>query len=175
MNEIKGGYPTQIKQIGSNLFMSVNTDNDTCKIDNVNLIASDPVDFIISKLDTMGTLIDAKRYGGNKNQYATYFETDIANNIYLCGLYNDSIQFGTFQLQSLNPNGDILFVKIDSSLNPKWIKQSNSTGSFGAKANSIIKIRRQKGGKFKTLEEIKESHLISEETYERIINYLMIE
>ena len=40
-------------------------------------------------------------------------------------------------------------------------------------ANSIVKMRMQKNG-FKNINEIKQSHLIDEETYEKLLPYLSL-
>jgi hypothetical protein len=88
-------------------------------------------DIFIQKLDKNGNYIWAKTFGGNGQDRGNVILTDSLNNVYLSGLYIDTVDFNydttTFNLYSDGDN-DIFLLKLDSNGTFIW---ANSLGGQG--------------------------------------------
>ncbi len=60
----------------------------------------------------------------NSYGYGTSIATDKSGNIFVAGVFEDSISFGSFTLYSVYHNTDVFLVKYDSSGNVSWAQQS---------------------------------------------------
>ena len=142
-NEISGGDPITsaytIRIINNNIIMSGVAGNYTIIIGTTPLISTNQVDGFIAKLDLSGNCIKAKRFNGHLPNYACDFVTDINNNIYLSGIFEDTLIIDNTTLTNTNGSWEMYFCKFDSAFNLKWIRQSYSTGINGAHANGVIK------------------------------------
>jgi len=91
-----------------------------------NLTSARGGDIFISKLDSDGNYVWAKRIGGVELDSSTSIILDSSNNIYVTGYFDDTVDFdpgaGTTNLTS-NGNGDIFILKLDSSGNYVWVKK----------------------------------------------------
>ena len=137
-NQFTGGSPAQLFINGNEILMSGYTNNDTLTIDTAILISNNNIDCFLAKTDLNGSVLSAKRFGGNLFQYALDFETDANGNIFLIGAFEDSLVVDAFTLSN-NGKYDFFFAKFDSNFNAIWIQQSHATGSAGAKSNSLVK------------------------------------
>ncbi len=93
----------------------------------------------LTKYNSNGNLIWAKNgMALSKNSYGWGFSvtTYKGEYVYVTGMFNDTIKFGTFTLINSGNTGGIFLVKYDSTGNVVWAKQSEKSSSFGS-SNSI--------------------------------------
>jgi len=142
-NEISGGFPqtgcSKIQILNNNILISGVAGNNTIMIGTTPLISTNQVDGFLARLDLNGNCIKAKRFGGHSPNYAGDFVTDVNNNIYLSGIFGDTLVIDNTILTIHNANSDMFFCKLDSAFNLVWIRQSYSTGAYGAHANGVVK------------------------------------
>ncbi len=89
-----------------------------------NLTSANGMDIFILKLDSNGDFIWARSLSGaTGDDYSRSVTTDIANNVYLTGVFTGTIDFdpgvGVTNLSSLGGN-DIFVLKLDSNGNFSW-------------------------------------------------------
>lgn len=96
-------------------------------------------DFFIQKLDSSGTLVWAKSFGGKKDDYCYSIALDTAGFIYLVGSFKETVDFdpgpATFNLTAVGGQ-DIFIQKLDGAGNLVWAKSIG--GSREDVANSIF-------------------------------------
>ncbi len=89
-------------------------------------------DVFISKLDSAGNHLWTKCYGGIIGDYIYGLATDVVGNIYVTGVFNDTVDFessGTGSELVSSPLGDDIFVlKLDVNGNLIWAKQIGGPG-----------------------------------------------
>ncbi|MCX6190547.1 MAG: SBBP repeat-containing protein [Bacteroidetes bacterium] len=92
-------------------------------------MTSTGTDIFISKLNSFGDFIWAKRMGGNSVNYGNSIVIDENGNVYTTGLFNGSTDFdpnsGTYNLTG---NDDLFISKLDSSGNFVWAKRMGGNG-----------------------------------------------
>ncbi|MEA3497006.1 MAG: PKD domain-containing protein [Bacteroidota bacterium] len=78
-------------------------------------------DLFLVKLDTHGSIIWAKSFGGSLEEDAYGVSVDQFNNVYIAGRFiSSTITFGT-QTVTKSGLGDLFFVKLNSSGNTIWV------------------------------------------------------
>ncbi|MBX3043790.1 MAG: SBBP repeat-containing protein [Ignavibacteriae bacterium] len=85
-------------------------------------------DIYISKFSPTGTLIWAKQFGGTGDDYARGIDADANGNIYVSGVFSNSVNFDGITLAA-NGSSDIFLMKLDSNGNIIWIKQIGNLGA----------------------------------------------
>jgi hypothetical protein len=85
-------------------------------------------DVFIAKLDTYGNTLWAKRFGQTGENYARGIDSDAEGNIYVSGVFDMQILFGSINLTS-NGQKDIFLTKFDANGNVIWSKSIGSTGN----------------------------------------------
>jgi len=135
-NEITNGNATCLYPLLDNIIMAGITYDDTIQIDTVSLISDNKIDCFLTKLNPDGSVIWAKRFGGNGDDYPGQFILDDEENIYLVGKFNDSINIDGIALVNHGRN-DMFLAKFDTDGMIKWVKQSHSDGVNGALCFSI--------------------------------------
>ncbi len=95
-----------------------------------NLISAGLFDIYVSKLDSEGEFLWAKRFGGVNTDIGTSLTTDAVGNVYTTGYFTDTLDFDpgeeTFNLISPE-NNDIFISKLDASGEFVWAKQMGGT------------------------------------------------
>ena len=90
------------------------------------LSAAGSRDVFISKLDSTGTFLWAKRLGGTSDNRGYSILTDTSDNVYTTGFFKNTADFdpgsATFNLSSLG-NSDVFISKLNSFGNFIWAKQ----------------------------------------------------
>lgn len=83
-------------------------------------------DVFVAKYDTAGNVLWARNAGGSDGyHYSWAVATDSAGNIYITGIFEDTIWFGSLALTSATAgNGDIFLVKYDANGNVIWARQA---------------------------------------------------
>jgi hypothetical protein len=103
-----------------------------------NLIALGDNDIFISKLDSSGNFVWAKKMGGVNNDVGLALTVDASENVYTSGFFEGTGDFdpgaGFYDLTSAG-NHDIFVSKLDSSGNFVWAKAMG--GSFDDNGHSI--------------------------------------
>lgn len=104
--------------------------NGSLAIDTFNIISASQNlnDVFISKYSGSGSALWAKRYGDLGDDYVRGVGTDSLGNIYLSGVFSNSVDFDGNTLFA-NGNTDIFLLKLDSSGNFVWIKQFGNSGT----------------------------------------------
>lgn len=133
-----------VKQIGGSMddfALSLTVDNigniystgtfeGTCDFDPdnsvLNFTSTGPSDAFLTKLDSLGNLIWAKQYGGSDYDYGQSISSDLSGNIYLTGMFRDTIDFdpgpGIVALSSAG-DYDVFIAKLNVFGNLIWVKQ----------------------------------------------------
>lgn len=82
--------------------------------------------FFISQFNNSGELLHIRQYGKLRSSDIQSLVMDDQKNIYITGVFEDSLYFGS---QGIYTSGtDIYMAKLDSSLEPIWVKQMHVTG-----------------------------------------------
>ncbi len=106
-----------------------------------NLISdTESADIFLSKLDSSGNFIWAKRMGGKNNDYGISITIDEAGSVYVTGVFIDTVDFdpgtGIYNIISTGQM-DIFICKLDSSGNFKWAEQIGGTNVDYARSIAI--------------------------------------
>jgi hypothetical protein len=102
----------------------------------VTLIGFGDRDAYISKYDSLGNFIWARRYGGLMSDWGLGIGTDGNSNIYLTGYFTDSIKFGSTEVVGAGGQ-DVFLAKVDSSGNLLWVKDFGGTTNEYANALTV--------------------------------------
>ena len=105
--------------------------NDTVDFDpgpgTTNVTSQGAYDIFLLKLDSNGNFLWVKTIGGNSYDIAYSIKLDTSSNIYLTGIYKETVDFdpgaGTFSLTSAG-DYDSFVLKLDASGNFIWAKSS---------------------------------------------------
>lgn len=98
------------------------------------------LDISISKLDSNGNFVWAKKVGGIGDDNATAVTVDNSGKVYITGYFNNTVDFdpgsGVFNLSASGPSGtsDIYVLKLDSDGSFLWAKSFTSIGYNTAEA-----------------------------------------
>lgn len=117
-----------------NIYTAGNFSSTTADFDpgpaNYNLTCSGVSDIFISKLDSAGNFVWAKKMGGTASDYGHSVAVDAFGNVFTTGFFNGTSDFdpgtGTFNLTSAGMD-DIFISKLDPSGNFSWAKRIGST------------------------------------------------
>jgi hypothetical protein len=85
-------------------------------------------DIFVTKLDSSGNWLWAKKAGGTDYYEGCGIAVDASGNSYITGFFSDSATFGSTTLTS-NGYCDIFIAKLDSSGNWLWAQNAGGTGS----------------------------------------------
>ncbi len=104
--------------------------NGSISIDNINFNSTSQNlnDVFIAKYSVSGSIIWAKRFGDLGDDYARGVGTDSSGNIYLSGVFSNSVNFDGNTLFA-SGNTDIFLLKLTPSGNFVWIKQFGNSGT----------------------------------------------
>lgn len=105
-----------------------------------NLISDGNNDIFISKLDSSGNFVWAKKLGGSGFSYATAITVDALENVYSTGFFSESVDFDpNVNNVSLISNGghDAFISKLDTSGNFLWAKQLGGTTNDSSRAIAL--------------------------------------
>ncbi len=80
--------------------------------------AQDADDVFVTKWDTAGNFVWANSWGGGLADYGQDLALDGIGNIYVVGDFNDTVDFGNFNLPSLG--ADVVILKLDTAGNMGW-------------------------------------------------------
>jgi hypothetical protein len=105
-----------------------------------NLSSAGNYDIFISKLDSSGNFVWAKKFGGTLDDYSHSIAVDASGNVYTTGSFQLTTDFdpgsGTFNLTSAGLF-DIFISKLDASGNFVWAKQLAGTKSNGGRSIAV--------------------------------------
>lgn len=91
-----------------------------------NLVSAGNTDVYISKLDSMGNLLWAKRLGGTETDYGFTIALDDSGNVYTSGYFCKTVDFdpgsGIFNLTSTG-YADMFLLKLNPAGNFVWVKK----------------------------------------------------
>ncbi|KFC19983.1 T9SS type A sorting domain-containing protein [Chryseobacterium sp. FH1] len=97
-------------------------------------------DIFISKTSPSGQLLWVKGIGGTSNDYGTSITVDANNNIYVTGIYEETVNFnpgGTAQTLTSHGAQDIFVLKLDPNGNFVWAK---GIGGEGYEETSAVQV-----------------------------------
>jgi len=88
-------------------------------------------DVFVQKIDSDGNLVWIKTFGGDWFEYGTGIETDADGNVYVCGVYEETVDFdpgeGVFELTSSGAQ-DVFALKLDMNGDFQWARSMGGTG-----------------------------------------------
>ena len=98
-----------------------------------NLTSAGSTDVFVSKLDSSGNYVWAKKFGGTSNESGNSVAIDTAGNVYTIGTFEGTTDFdpgaGTANLTSAGST-DVFVSKLDSSGNYVWAKKFGGTSAY---------------------------------------------
>ncbi len=111
-----------------------------------NMIAKGDNDIYIQKLDAAGNLLWVRTIGGNYNDKGGSVTTDASGNVYIAGLFSDTVDFdpgaGVSKLYTQSPAYESVFVmKLNSAGIFTWAKTEPSANLFEYKMNGKACVR----------------------------------
>nr|NQU91428.1 T9SS type A sorting domain-containing protein [Bacteroidota bacterium] len=101
--------------------------SDTVSIGNNTLYCHGVYDMFLIDFDTNGELNWIRQVGGSGRDQGYALTTDTYNNIYLSGIFQDTLSIDGMTLFSKGEY-DIFIAKLDDTGNTKWINQAGGTG-----------------------------------------------
>jgi hypothetical protein len=105
---------------------------DSIIFDNVTLYKQGIFDIFITKYDSAGNVVWAKRAGGNKHDEGLGIAVDKQGNVYVTGrIGSDTAWFDTIAVSSYNTtsSSDFFIAKYNSSGNALWVKAAGTPGN----------------------------------------------
>ena len=95
----------------------------------------------ITKLDTGGNMLWSKKFSNNEWEVQILdMITDDSNNIFVSGIFKDSINLGSgFIAKSDSGNYDGFVAKLDTAMNPIWMKIIGGKGNQYCRAMALMK------------------------------------
>jgi hypothetical protein len=100
-------------------------------VGNTTLTSAGTRDIFIIKLDSSGSPVWARRFGGTSNDDGRGIAVDASGSSYTTGYFQESMTVGSTTLTSAG-GSDIFIIKLDSSGSPVWAKRFGGTSNdFG--------------------------------------------
>lgn len=99
-----------------------------------NLVNAGGADYFIVKYSSSGNVIWAKSAGGPGYDYSVGIESDPTGNLYITGIFSDSMTIGNIVLKTAG-YGDMFLAKYDSSGNALWANSAG--GKYSDEGKSI--------------------------------------
>ena len=105
----------------------------TVSFDAISLFSNGSNDMFLAKYDTSGNVIWAKNYGTPDAEYGNNLTTEISGNVFISGFFHGpSFPLGPdILVNSYSPITDYYLVKLDSSGNVVWARNSIGPGNVG--------------------------------------------
>jgi hypothetical protein len=100
---------------------------DTVAFEDTTLISKGKADAFLMDMDVNGNLNWIKQIGGPGNEGGYAITPDGENNIYLTGIFQDTLNFDGILLVSRG-DYDIFIAKLDNTGNTIWVNQAGGTG-----------------------------------------------
>lgn len=106
--------------------------------DTFNLISNGDKDIFISKINSQGALLWAKKIGGKGGEYVESISADAAGNVYILGEFSDSLDLdpGEGVSMFIRENRGLFILKLDPSGNYIWARQFDN-GAYSSLGASI--------------------------------------
>jgi PKD repeat protein len=123
------------------LYMASEFASDTVTFGSTILVNTNSFGFLdvsITKFDSSGNALWAKKAGGSGDMYAYSFATDVSGNVFVAGsFYSSSITFGTttlFNSDATETTQDLYIAKYSTNGNFLWARTSGGNWDDGAMA-----------------------------------------
>ena len=100
----------------------------TMTVGSTTLTAVGNGDIFMIKLDSSGSPVWAKGFGGSSDKYGQGIAVDASGNSYTTGYYTGTLTVGSTTLTAVSGQ-DIFMIKLDSSGSPVWAKGFGSSSS----------------------------------------------
>lgn len=130
-NGNEAGQKIKVDQLGNVYTVGIFSDTISFNSGAFELVSAGNYDIFISKFDSAGTFLWAKRIGGTSGDFCSSLAIDTSGNLYFTGKFDGTVDFdpntGTSILTSYG-NVDIFIEKLDSNGNLLWVKQMGATG-----------------------------------------------
>tara|TARA_R110002050_G_scaffold244268_1_gene380889 strand:- start:45152 stop:48703 length:3552 start_codon:yes stop_codon:yes gene_type:complete len=108
-------------------------------IGTVNLVSNGNYDVFVQKLDSTGNFLWGKSFGGINDESVIGVTTDTHNNIYLIGLFSDTVDFnpglGTYNLTAAY--NDSYLLKLNGSGSFKWVLNLSPDSNAASVGNDV--------------------------------------
>ncbi|MFY7970982.1 MAG: T9SS type A sorting domain-containing protein [Flavobacteriales bacterium] len=86
-------------------------------------------DILITKLNSSGTVLWVKQFGGNGNDEALQVAKDASNNVFITGFFNESVIFSPSAALSSAGASDLFITKLNSNGEFQWVNSVSNTGA----------------------------------------------
>ncbi|HNY02092.1 MAG TPA: hypothetical protein PKG48_05880, partial [Bacteroidales bacterium] len=124
----ENAYIGDIVYRNNSLLTSGGSDVNTMVIDG-KTIPCQGKDAFIARFDTTGHLVWVKTFGGPEDDLGATIGTDTSGNIYTCGIFKGTAQFGKISLQN-GDRKDVFLAKFDENGEVLWARQLKLTGEL---------------------------------------------
>lgn len=95
-------------------------------------------DMFVTKYDSVGTLVWAKKFASNQYDYSQALVVDDAGSVIIAGGYGNDISFGSVPLTNTNANIENMFVaKLDNNGNGVWAVKASTADYSWANALAL--------------------------------------
>jgi hypothetical protein len=137
-HEMTGGYPTSMKIINSSIIIAALTTGNLVVFDTTTFLSNKYDGIVLAKTDLNGNLIRGERFESSGFAMVWTCKPDALNNLYLVGDFEDTLNIYGTTLISNNGRQNLLFCKLDSNFNLKWVYQGHTDGRYGSTLGDIV-------------------------------------
>lgn len=121
-------YPCNLKLDNNNNIVITGSFEGIQNIGSYNVQSTGGQDVFTAKLDNNGNVIWVKTLAGPSEEHCNALTIDQANNIYIGGLFSNSISSSGFTINSTGSSFDAFFAKLSSEGNLTWIRSASGNG-----------------------------------------------
>lgn len=121
-------YPCNLKLDNNDKIVITGSFEGSQNIGSFNIQSNGSQDVFTVKLDNNGILEWVKTFGGTNDENCNALTIDQANNIYIGGLFKNSIAISGFTINSIGNSSDAFFAKLAPDGNLIWINSASGNG-----------------------------------------------
>lgn len=121
-------YPTDLKLDNNDNLIIAGSFEGPQVIGSYNIQSNGYQDVFTAKIDNNGVVQWVKTFGGGNYENCNALAIDRTNNIYIGGMFKQSISIGGFTINSTGNSPDAFFVKLTSTGNVEWMKSASGRG-----------------------------------------------
>jgi hypothetical protein len=135
-----GNYTGRINFTHGCLIISGSSLTDTIVVDTAHILNHGLYDGFLARLDTSGNIAWLKAIGGTQRDGINAFDSDKLGNLFLAGVFQDTVYFDTTALINTSPSYSMFFSKWDLNGNVHWAKKISTLSTSTAFTTETINV-----------------------------------